>query len=52
MGFCVERAERGQQLAGLSDRIEIESYLVIELNVLAQIESTCMQIESKVFFDF
>jgi hypothetical protein len=33
----------------LSDRIEIESYSVIESNVLAQIESTRIQIEWKVF---
>ncbi len=34
----------------LSDRIEIESYSVIESNVLAQLESNRMQIESNVFF--
>jgi hypothetical protein len=37
---------------GLSDRIEIESYFVIQSNVFAEIESNRMQIESNDFFDF
>ncbi len=38
--------------AGLSDRIKIESYFVIESNVFAQIESNRMEIESNDFLDF
>jgi hypothetical protein len=39
-------------ISGLSDRIEIESYFVIESNVLADIKSNRMQIKSNDFFDF
>jgi hypothetical protein len=37
---------------GLSDRIKIKSYFIIESNVFAEIELNQMQIESNVFFDF
>jgi hypothetical protein len=40
------------QSPGLSNRIEIESYLVIESKNFAQIESNRMQMESNVFFNF
>ncbi len=42
----------GLRTPGLSDRIKIKSYFVIESNVFAEIESNRMQIESNDLFDF